>query len=290
MPRPTLRTLLFGIAWVFFLMAASFAAVRVVAPLLTLEVNRLRWKAAGIEDYIFVYEIGCFCGYPANIPAVISVAGGQVVSVAREGDYLDTDSAILFPTIDDLFDRIQEEIVGLPAGFSVAYDSELGFPAEFRVDHRRGIADDEVAYSVDWIGPTADLPVIDVQSTIAAQCADPISTVTFSEPDSDVVVSVTGSELVILNRSRLPIYHEIFSEYILDLLEWGPCSDPSDCPQARIEPGATRSYQWQELFHKPENHFTVYWWLIDDPDTGEHIWPLVMGAIDIEFEGRPVCE
>ena len=121
-------------------------------------------------------------------------------------------------------------------------------------------------------------------------CGEDAETIVYSIPDWQVVVTVTGEKLSITNETPLPIYHKIFPEYILQLLEWGPCMEPNECPGARIDPRETRLFTRSSLTDRNEREFTVYWWYIDDPATGERIWPLQMGSTKVSFPSGLGCD
>ena len=121
-------------------------------------------------------------------------------------------------------------------------------------------------------------------------CGEDAETIVYSIPDWQVVVTVTGDKLSITNETPLPIYHKIFPEYILQLIEWGPCMEPDECPDARIDPQETRLFTRSSLTDRNEREFTVYWWYINDPATGDRIWPLQMGSTEISFPSGPGCD
>lgn len=109
-----------------------------------LENQRARWEDSGVVDYRFDYRERCVCGQSAMRRATIEVRGGQVASVSDTGAPPGTEAITAFPTIDDLFDRIEEAIRDEAAALSVSYDPDLGYPTEIIIDFDYGAEQDEV--------------------------------------------------------------------------------------------------------------------------------------------------
>lgn len=109
-----------------------------------LESQRARWDQSGVRDYRFEYRELCVCGQSAMRQATIEVRGGEVVSVTGTGAPEGTESITAFPTIDDLFDRIESAIRDEAAALSVSYDPEFGYPTEIIIDFDYGADHDEV--------------------------------------------------------------------------------------------------------------------------------------------------
>lgn len=110
--------------------------------------NRQLWETQGITSYRFRYRRSCFCG---DVNAVeIDVAQGAVAA-AR---YVDGGTPVTeiyqstLPTIDDLFDIIEEALDSRADALRVTYHRTLGYPTEISVDYRFVVADDEFGYSV----------------------------------------------------------------------------------------------------------------------------------------------
>lgn len=108
------------------------------------ERQRAKWEAIGLTSYSFAYRERCYCGSSALLQGQIEVRDGQVVAVSATGQPPGTEAVGSFPTIDDLFDRIEAAIRDEAAALSVSYDPELGYPREIIIDFDYGTDDDEV--------------------------------------------------------------------------------------------------------------------------------------------------
>jgi hypothetical protein len=110
-----------------------------------LESHRARWEAAGLTAYVYEYSKQCECGPETLRPARIEVLAGSVARVTflDNAQTLESPPADAFPTIDDLFGRVDEAVRMDAASLVVTYDPTLGYPTLISVDYRRDIADDE---------------------------------------------------------------------------------------------------------------------------------------------------
>lgn len=118
---------------------------------------RAKWQAAALSDYEFDYRLQCFCGPVATRPVTIQVEGGEVAAVLfRDGPGQATEGELeLFPTIEDLFDRIERTLEKEPEAFEATYDSEVGYPTFVSADIAFHIADEEFAFEVTRLAPPA---------------------------------------------------------------------------------------------------------------------------------------
>ncbi len=110
-----------------------------------LALARQLWRDAGLTDYSYRVRQLCFCGYGGAIIAV-EVRGGVVVAATE----VDTGEAIpvsqfpwAAPSVEDLFQRIQEIIEGGPAEFAATYDPLLGYPRSVTADPIANAIDEE---------------------------------------------------------------------------------------------------------------------------------------------------
>ncbi len=120
-----------------------------------LESQHARWLAAGLQDYRFEYLERCECSLALVEPAVVEVRGGRVreVTYRSSGLAAPSDARALFPTIEDLFARIEDAIAREAAMLVVSYDPELGYPTQIEIDYDLQVVDDEV--SIDATGLVA---------------------------------------------------------------------------------------------------------------------------------------
>jgi len=110
---------------------------------------RARWEAHGSQFYSFTFQRGCFCPPAITRPVRIEVWDGVVVSAVDPdtGDPLDPPQEG-FPTIDDLFDEIQESIDREADEIQATYDEDLGYPVNVFVDWIINAIDDEMSFHV----------------------------------------------------------------------------------------------------------------------------------------------
>lgn len=110
----------------------------------SLQANRDLWDRRGPASYSYVYEVNCFCASPALRPVRITVETGEVVGAVREetGDEVEGQ----FPTVEDLFERIQDAVDREAHEISAGYDPELGYPTAVFIDYERRVIDEEFGF------------------------------------------------------------------------------------------------------------------------------------------------
>jgi hypothetical protein len=108
-----------------------------------------RWERASLADYTWRVDTECFGACTNGAPIQIVVRAGKPVHVsgARASSVEGTPM-----TIEQLFRRVEEEVGA--EGYSVTFDSELGFPTVGRFDPSRNTQDDEWGFTV--VGLHAD--------------------------------------------------------------------------------------------------------------------------------------
>lgn len=118
----------------------------------SLEVAAARWADRGPTDYSYVFDQLCECLYTQSVR--LTVRGGEVVSAeALPGSSppigpLDPE---LFPTVDELFDRLRIAAGSDPVRFDVSFDPELGYPTRADVDVSAQVADDEYSFTARFL-------------------------------------------------------------------------------------------------------------------------------------------
>jgi len=122
---------------------------------LTMDSARARWDAAGIRDYRFEFHQQCECGPALADAAVVEVRAGSVtrVNYRDSGEAAAPSARRLFPTVDDLFDRIADAIQQNAASLIVSYDPALGYPTQINIDYDLQVIDDEVAIDASALAP-----------------------------------------------------------------------------------------------------------------------------------------
>jgi predicted small secreted protein len=117
-----------------------------------------KWEAASISHYRFELFISCFCIFNENMPLVVEVKDGEVVSMEfKNGKEIDPQFLELFGrynTIEKLFAGIEKgfDFEGDDQGpadkVTVEYDATNGFPTKIDIDFIEQAIDDELYLSV----------------------------------------------------------------------------------------------------------------------------------------------
>ena len=105
------------------------------------------WGREGPDSYAYVYHVLCFCAIVE--PVRITVTGDQVVaaSFVESGEALSEQQVSWMPTVDDLFDRLEDVLGQDPVEYSVDFDPDMGYPSRASVDISRQIADEEFSFT-----------------------------------------------------------------------------------------------------------------------------------------------
>jgi Family of unknown function (DUF6174) len=106
-----------------------------------LDAARERWRAHGVRNYRFQVRLTCYCLPKVREPAVIVVRRGR----PREAPTHLRRAA----TVPRLLRIVQRAVDERVSGLSVRY-GRRGIPHSISIDPRRGLADDETAYTVDF--------------------------------------------------------------------------------------------------------------------------------------------
>lgn len=121
-----------------------------------LEQNRAKWEASGPADYVYAVERLCFCGFFGA--ARVTVENGEAVSavwVDPEGQSV-APTTDLFPSVDGLFDILEDAFARNAHSIDVTYDSTTGVPTAFQIDYLEFVADDELGMRITE--PVTELP------------------------------------------------------------------------------------------------------------------------------------
>lgn len=137
-------------------LALAFAVVSLAGcrspagPGEVLQAARARWAEVGINDYSITVRRACECTPEMMGPVVVEVRDGAVVSrvYSSNGAAVDASHASLFPTVDGLFDILDEAARTRAARVQGKYDSYYGYPTYAAIDRDRLVVDDEVIYTV----------------------------------------------------------------------------------------------------------------------------------------------
>jgi hypothetical protein len=136
-----------------------------------------RWEEAGLQDYVFEFQRLCFCGGDTIRRVRIEVRNGSVSAAT----YVDDGSPVReeyrtdLPTIEDLFEEIQDAIDREAHSLAASYHADRGYPTSVAIDYIENAVDEEMAfnvYSLEALGTArADSPL--PLATAAAYCPAP---------------------------------------------------------------------------------------------------------------------
>jgi hypothetical protein len=110
-----------------------------------------KWQDANISHYRYELAISCFCIFAQDMPLVIEVKDGQVVSMeyksGKEIDPAFLEQFQLYDTIDKVFAEL-EKAQGEAERVEVTYDEKYGFPTQVTIDRAVQAADDELYLTI----------------------------------------------------------------------------------------------------------------------------------------------
>lgn len=136
----------------FIVMTLALAACTAVGSAMEsqseIEQNKEKWENANISHYRYHLSITCFCIFSQDMPLVIEVQDGEVVSMEyQSGKEIDDTSLELFEkyaTIDRLFAELEADLNGAADEVIATYDTTYGFPTEVTIDFVKEATDDEL--------------------------------------------------------------------------------------------------------------------------------------------------
>ena len=117
-----------------------------------LESARQQWEASGISHYRFNLNMVCFCAFSENMPLVVEVQDGNVVSMEyQNGNEIDPASLEFFQryeTIDKIFAELKKAAGGEADEVTVSFDDTYGFPEQIDIDVIKEAIDDELVMTI----------------------------------------------------------------------------------------------------------------------------------------------
>lgn len=124
-----------------------------------------KWQENNLSNYIFTLDRYCFCGggpYPAKVVvkadtifSVLDPDSQEPVSIDSTLTYTD-----IYPTIDDLFDLIQDAKDRDADRLDVRYDDRYGFPLDIDIDYSKEMVDEEMRYEItSFSGSSLPYPI-----------------------------------------------------------------------------------------------------------------------------------
>ena len=110
--------------------------------------NREKWQNADISHYRYNLFISCFCVFNEDMPLIIEVQDGEVVSMEfQSGKEIDPslhETFDKYATIDRFFTELESDINGAADVVTAKYDETYGFPTEVTIDFVQEATDDEL--------------------------------------------------------------------------------------------------------------------------------------------------
>lgn len=133
---------------VMALLLAACVSVNALGSQSEIDQNQAKWQGAGISHYRYNLAISCFCIFTQDMPLMIEVQDGKVVSMEfQSGKEIDPSLHELFDkyaTIDQIFAELKAGLNGGADNVIVKYDPTHGFPTEATIDFEQQAADDEL--------------------------------------------------------------------------------------------------------------------------------------------------
>jgi len=130
------------------ILAIVLTACSAIQPKSDFESARDKWQDADISHYRFNLFVGCFCIFTQDMPLIIEVKDGEVVSMEyQSGNDIDAGNLEYFQrfaTIDKVFAELEKDLGGEADKVEVQYDETYGFPTEVSIDFIEQAADDEL--------------------------------------------------------------------------------------------------------------------------------------------------
>ena len=110
-----------------------------------------KWQNANVSHYRYELSISCFCIFAQDMPLVIEVKDGEVVSMEYKSGK-EIDPALLeqfqrYDTIDKIFAEL-EKAQSEAERVEVTYDETYGFPNQITIDQAQMAADDELYLTI----------------------------------------------------------------------------------------------------------------------------------------------
>jgi hypothetical protein len=134
------------------LMLSACAAATVGGSQTEIGQNKQKWENANISHYRYNLHLSCFCVFVENMPLVIEVQDGQVISMEfHNGAEIDPSLIEIFgkyQTLDLIFAELEAEENGAADEVTVKYDPEFGFPTEATIDVVKEAIDDELYLTI----------------------------------------------------------------------------------------------------------------------------------------------
>jgi Family of unknown function (DUF6174) len=118
------------------------------APERQLQAARLKWERTRPAAYTITVARLCFCPQGGSSPVIVSVRDGVVESrtYVNNGAAVAPTDADYFPTVDGLFELIEDARRQGTDTIDATYDPARGFPVFISIGYVRGMADGALSY------------------------------------------------------------------------------------------------------------------------------------------------
>jgi hypothetical protein len=117
-----------------------------------IELNKEKWRDANISHYRYNLNISCFCVFTQDMPLLIEVMDGKIVSMEyQNGNEIDATNRELFEryaTIDRISSELEADLAGAADEVTVTYDATYGFPTQATIDFVKEATDDELYLTI----------------------------------------------------------------------------------------------------------------------------------------------
>ena len=117
-----------------------------------IERNKEKWQDANITHYRYKLHLSCFCVFVQDMPLIIEVMDGKVVSMEYQSENpIDATNRELFEryaTIDRIFSELEADLAGAADEVTVTYDPTYRFPTQATIDFVKEAIDDELYLTI----------------------------------------------------------------------------------------------------------------------------------------------
>lgn len=154
--RPRRQPLRTAVGLVAFCGIAFSGCTSSLAPedreLERIRAQRAIWSAQEISDYTFESRRVCFCAFVGWLE--VTVRADTVESITAIDDP-DVPAWALedYPTVDGLFDILEDAVDRNAVQIDVTWHDTLGYPTTFFIDYALNIADEELGHDVRVLTP-----------------------------------------------------------------------------------------------------------------------------------------
>jgi hypothetical protein len=111
------------------------------------------WRERGPDSYAYVFTPVCFCPHQ---PRRVTVLDGEVAAVEPVPLAEPAPEPLEGYTIDELFDRIRQELARDPDAHRLEFHPTLGYPRDAWFDYEKEAVDEEWGFTVTELTAPTD--------------------------------------------------------------------------------------------------------------------------------------